>query len=227
MQTSGTYGAAFILNPLRPDDNYAASDFDARHILNANFLFQLPFGKDRQFFNDMNPFAEAVLGGWQFSGVYRFNTGLPAISPFDAAQWATNWNAQSNGVRVRDVQTSINRNTQNLFTDPQAAYNAFRNARPGETGDRNVLRVSGFSNLDLGLSKTFDMPWSENHKLQFRWEVFNVANQQYFAITNVTRTTLGLGQDSDVGEADENFGKVFTDIQGSPRRMQFGLRYTF
>ena len=229
LQTSTTYGAAFILNPLRPDDNYAVSDFDARHVLNANFLFQLPFGKDRQFFNNMNPVAEAILGGWQLSGVYRFNTGLPAISPFDAAQWATNWNAQSNGVRVRNIQTSINRTTQNLFSDPQAAYNSFRNARPGETGDRNVLRDSGYQNLDLGLSKTFNMPWSENHKLQFRWEVFNVANQQYFEvdINNVTRSTLGLGQDSDIGEVDDNFGKVFTDIQGSPRRMQFGIRYTF
>ena len=81
----------------------------------------------------------------------------------------------------------------------------------------------------MGLSKTFNMPWSENHKLQFRWEVFNVANQQYFEvdINNVTRSTLGLGQDSDIGEVDDNFGRVFTDIQGSPRRMQFGIRYTF
>lgn len=227
LQTSGTYGAAFILNPLRPDDNYAYSSFDARHIVNANFIFQLPFGKGRKFFSGMNSVADAFFGGWQMTGVYRWNTGLPASTPFDAAQWATNWNVQSNGVRIRPVNATAVRSTANLFTDPVAAYQSFRNARPGETGDRSVLRAPGFSVMDMGLSKTFNMPWGENHKLQLRWEVFNVTNVQYFAITNVTRGTLGLGQDSDISQPSSDFGQVYTDIQGQPRRMQFGLRYSF
>lgn len=227
LQTAGTYGSAFILNPLRPEDNYSVSDFDVRHIVNANFIFQLPFGKGRQFFSNMNSVADAFLGGWQLTGVYRWNTGLPAQTPFDAAQWATNWNVQSNGVRIRPVNATVVRSTASLFTDAVAAYQSFRNARPGETGDRNVLREPGYSNLDMGLAKTFKMPWGDNHKLQFRWEVFNVTNVQYFAITNVTRGTLGLGQDSDISEPSSDFGKVYTDIQGQPRRMQFGLRYSF
>lgn len=227
LQTSGTFGAAFILNPLRPDDNYAESDFDARHVVNANFIFQLPFGKGRKFFSGMNGIADAFLGGWQMTGVYRWNTGLPIFSPFDAAQWATNWNVQSSGVRVRPVSTSVNRTTANFFADPVAAYKSWRNARPGETGDRNVLRQPGYSNLDLGLGKTFKMPWGDNHKLQFRWEVFNVTNVQYFNADNFTRGTFGLGQDSDISEPSSEFGQVFTSIQGQPRRMQFGLRYSF
>lgn len=227
LQTSGTYGSAFILNPIRPDDNYSASDFDARHILNANFIFQLPFGKGRKYFNGMNSVADAFLGGWQMTGVYRWNTGLPIFSPFDAAQWATNWNVQSSGVRVRPTGTSTNRTTANIFTDPVAAYQSWRNARPGETGDRNVLRLPGFSVMDLGIGKTFKMPWGENHRLQFRWEVFNVTNVQYFNADNFTRGTFGLGQDSNISEPSEEFGQVFTSIQGQPRRMQFGLRYSF
>jgi hypothetical protein len=113
-----------------------------------------------------------------------------------------------------------------MFADPLQAYQSFRNARPGETGDRNVLREPNFSVLDMGLSKTFKMPW-ENHRLQFRWEVFNVTNVQYFAITNITRGTLGLGQDPEISQPSPEFGKVYTDIQGQPRRMQFGLRYSF
>ncbi len=226
LQTSGTYGSSFILNPLRADDNYAVSDFDVRHVVNANFIFQLPFGKGKKFMSNLNSVADAFLGGWQMTGVFRYNTGLPASTPFDAAQWATNWNVQSNGVRTRPVKATAVRSTANLFADPVAAYNSFRNARPGETGDRNILREPGFSVLDMGLSKMFKMPW-ENHSLQFRWEVFNVANTQQFAITNVTRETLGLGQDSDITEPSANFGKVYTDIQGQPRRMQFAVRYSF
>ncbi len=226
------YGSAFILNPLRPDDNYSFSDFDTKHVVNANFVFQVPIGKGKSFFTDMNAFADALFGGWQLAGVYRWNSGLPITAPFDGQQWATNWNVQSNGVRIAPITTTINRNTQSIFVDRQAAFNAFRNARPGETGERNIFRDSSYQSLDLGLSKSFTMPWSENHKLQFRWEVFNVANAQYFFAGNFTRSSWGLGQDPDLCtppacEAEPNFGTVFNGIQGSPRSMQFGLRYTF
>lgn len=227
LQTGDSYGSQFILNPLRQEDNYSVSDFDIRHSVNANFVFQLPIGKGRKWFSDMNSFSDSVLGGWQLSGIYRWNTGLPIFSPFDSAQWATNWNAQSSGVRVNPVRIQVDRNTQNAFADPQAAYNAWRNARAGETGDRNVLRLPGFSTFDLGLGKTFRMPWGENHQLQFRWEVFNVTNTQYFAADEFTRSTWGLQQDSDIGEAATDFGQIFTGIQGVARRMQFGLRYSF
>lgn len=226
LQTSGTYGSAFILNPLRPDDNYALSDFDVRHIVNANFIFEMPFGKGRKFFSNMNSIADAFLGGWQLSGIYRWNTGLPTQTPFDAAQWATNWNVQSNGVRTRPVPAGAVRSTGNLFTDPIAAYQSFRNAKPGESGDRNVLRDPGFSSMDMGLSKSFKMPW-EGHALQFRWEVFNITNTQYFETSNVTRSTLGLGQDPEITQPASDFGRIYTAIQGQPRRMQFGLRYSF
>lgn len=226
LQTSGTYGDAFILNPLRPEDSYAESDFDTRHVINANFIFELPIGKGRKFFSGMNSIADAFFGGWQLTGVYRWNTGLPAQTPFDGAIWATNWNVQSNGVRIRPIKATAVRSTANMFANPVQAYQSFRNARPGETGDRNVLREPNFSVLDLGLSKTFKMPW-ENHRLQFRWEVFNVTNVQYFAITNITRGTLGLGQDPEISQPSPEFGRVYTDIQGQPRRMQFGFRYSF
>lgn len=229
LQTGDSFGSQFILNPLRPQDNYSVSDFDIRHSVNANFIFQLPVGKGRKWFSGAGAFADALIGGWQLSGIARWNTGRPIFSPFDAAQWATNWNAQSSGVRVRDVKIDVDRDTQNAFKDPQAAYNSWRNARPGETGDRNVLRLPGYTNLDLGLSKSFTMPWSEGHTLSFRWEVVNVANRQSFNGDQFTRSTWGLQQDSDLSSSDaaSDFGKVFTSIQGTPRRMQFGLRYSF
>jgi hypothetical protein len=149
--------------------------------------------------------------------------------PVDAAQWATNWNAQSAGTRIRPIQIHVDRNTQNAFADPQDAFNSFRNARPGETGERNALRLPGYSALDLGLSKTFDMPWREGHKLQFRWEVINVLNKQYFNVTgnDLTRSSWGLPQDPETRGAAGDFGRIFSTIQGVPRRMQFGLRYSF
>jgi hypothetical protein len=227
LQTDGSYGGQFLLNPLRPEDQYALSDFDVRHSINANFLFDVPIGRGRAWFGDMNRLADAFAGGWSLSGIFRWNTGQPFSPPFDQAQWATNWNVQSNGFRTGPIDYGVVRDTQNIFADPQAAFNAMRNARPGETGERNTLTGPGFSVLDLGLSKSITMPWSEEQKLQLRWEVFNVTNVQYFAINNITRASYGLPQDPQLGTAGANFGKIMTDIQGVPRRMQFGLRYSF
>ncbi len=228
LQTGGSYGSQFILNPLRQSESYAYSDFDTRHVFNANFIFQVPIGSGRAYFSNMNKIADAFLGGWQLSGVFRANSGLPFSSPFDQAQWATNWNVQSNGTLINPINVGANRSTQNVFADPQAAFKSFRNALPGEAGERNNFRLPGYSNADLGLSKTFKMPYGENHNLQFRWEVFNVLNRQ--ALTTVNgqdRTTYGLPQDPQLGTAPDTFGKILDNIQGKPRSMQFGLRYSF
>lgn len=227
LQTSSTFGNSFILNPLRQSDNYSVSDFDTRHVVNANFIFQVPIGRDRRYFNSMNRYADAVLGGWQLAGIFRWNSGTPFSSPFEAAQWATNWNVQSNGIRLRPVDIRVNRQTQNIFSNPQEAYKSFRNARAGETGDRNVFYGPNYSVMDVGLSKNFSMPWGENHKLQFRVEAFNVTNVQYFQISNYTRTSYALDVDPQLGTAPSEFGKIFNQIQGTPRRLQFGLRYSF
>jgi hypothetical protein len=228
LQTSGAYGTAFVVNALDLRQNRAESDFDVRHIINSNAIWELPVGKGRAFLGSLPGFAEAILGGWQLTGIFRWNSGLPAQTPFDAAQWATNWNAQSNGVRIKDIKANPTKKGEspNLFSDPEAAYQSFRNALPGEVGDRNVFRIPSYIAMDMGLGKTFTMPYSENHKLQFRWEVFNITNTQRLGDLLVTREGLGLAQDPDLGTPPPVFGN-FTGIQGSPRVMQFGLRYNF
>ena len=234
LQASSSYGTAFIVNALSPDDNYASSDFDARHIINANWVVGLPFGRGKRFLTDASGFVEQALGGWQTTGIFRWNSGLPIQTPFDCCVWATNWNVQSNGVRVQPVQSSPTRNgengTPNVFSDPTAVYRSFRPARPGEVGDRNVLRAPGYISLDMGLYKSFKMPW-EGHSLQFRWEVFNVTNTQRF--DGLTISDLSLGSDPFLGgNPNSDFGR-FTSTQTplnetkAGRVMQFALRYQF
>jgi hypothetical protein len=228
LQTSGAFGTAFIVNPLDLRQNRAVSDFDVRHIVNSNAIWELPVGKGRSYLTDLPGYADAFLGGWQLTGIFRWNSGAPVQTPFDAAQWATNWNVQSNGVRIRDIKANPTKKGEspNLFGDPKAAYQSFRNALPGEVGDRNIFRLPSYITLDMGLGKTFTMPYNDGHKLQFRWEVFNVTNTQRLGDLLVTREGLGLSQDPDLSTPPPVFGN-FTGIQGSPRVMQFALKYNF
>ena len=226
IQTSGVFGAAFIHNALRPEDNRSVSDFDARHIVNFNSVWEVPIGKGQSFFSGMNSVVDAFLGGWQLSSVIRYNTGFPITDGFvDIAGWPTNWNARSSVTRTRAVSTSPTRNgtngVPNLFSDPVAAYQSFRVAAPGETGDRNVLRYPSYIVMDMGLAKSFKMPWSETHKVQIRGEVFNLTNTQKFTTAD---TIFGL--DPFKSNPQDSFGN-FSAIQGEPRIFQFALRYDF
>ncbi len=230
-----------IRNPIDPDLEYSVSNFDVRHNFNANWLLSLPFGKGRKFFGDAPSVVDGLIGGWQLTGITRFNTGLPAGTPRDI-QWATNWQTQSDGVRVRDIESSPSANVAdpsgaatglrpNLFANPLEAYRSFRNARAGEVGDRNLstIRAPRYFVLDAGLSKSFRLGYAEGHQLQFRWEVFNVTNTQPFGVI------AGLSLQPDPFNAtlpSANFGR-FSGSQtpvGEPRPgrvMQFALRYSF
>ena len=229
LQQDSLFGySSLILNPLSPSLTRSVSDFDVRHIFNANAIWQIPIGRGKRFLGDAPSVVNGILGGWQISGIFRANSGLPVRPPIDQAQWATNWNTQSFGVRVRPIESSPSfdaSNGPNLFSDPDAAYRSFRNARAGEVGDRNSLRLPGYWTLDMGLAKSFTMPWSENHKLQIRAEAFNVTNTQHMGTIQLGRV-FGLDIDPELTDPQPNFG-TFSAIQGTPRVVQFGFRYSF
>ena len=246
LQSDFGFGSAnnsgpFIENPIRQGSNYGNSDFDIRHLINASAVWEMPFGKGRVFMNTDNRALQAVLGGWQLAGIFRWNTGLPVGSPFDDARWATNWNVQANVTPTAPIHNCSTRvgtpspggtGSPKLFggsgCDITAIYQGFRNAYPGETGPRNYLRYPGYANVDLGLAKTINMPWSEKQQLQLRWDVFNVANHQSFGLIDLSRTGIGVARDPLLRglNAPDNWSN-FTQIQGQPRVMQIGARFSF
>lgn len=243
VQTGGGFGALFIQNPILQDDWYGNSDFDIRHLINANSIWELPFGRGRKYFSGANNLADAAIGGWRLSGIMRWNSGLPISTPFDDARWATNWNVQSNTFRTRDFQACPDRgglNAPKLFgCDPTGIYRSLRNARPGESGERNTLRLPGYFSLDVGLAKKFKMPW-EGHTLEVRLEAFNITNTQRMGALTGGRTGYGVGLDPGGAPFGCSGNACVTDplipptvwsnfsgIQGKPREMQFGAIYRF
>jgi hypothetical protein len=197
----------------------SVSDFDTTHQINSNWVLELPFGRGRRLAHNAHGVVEALLGGWQTSGILRWTTGFP-VNVYNGYTWPTNWQVEGNAMlRGAAPATHTTKNpdgTVNMFRNPSAALAAFRNPIPGEGGERNVIRGDGYYGLDVGLEKRWKMPYAENHSLQFRWEVFNVPNATRFNVqSNPPEIDLAT-----------QFGK-YTGLLTNPRVMQFALRYEF
>lgn len=109
-----------------------------------------------------------------------------------------------------------------------AAYQSYRTSYPGETGQRNILRAPGYVALDMGLSKVLTMPWSEKQQLALRWEVFNVTNTQHLTGADANNSNLAVDPDAALNnlQPPPDWSNL-TKIQGTPRVMQIGIRYSF
>lgn len=215
-----------VIKPWQPKALRAPSDFDLTHQFNANWIAELPVGRGRWIGGNVGKGVDAIIGGWQLSGLARWTSGFP-IGVSNGAQWPTNWELSGFATQIAPVTTGKFKGTDssgkgyvNLFGNPTTAANVissdFRPDFPGEVGNRNTLRGDGFAGLDLGLSKRWKMPYKESHSLTFRWDVFNALNLTRFDIQSLN---LSLTNSS-------NFGN-YTGLLTNPRVMQFALRYEF
>ena len=207
-----------IINSWDPGAMRGVSDYDAKHQFNANWIAELPFGKGKALGSNAHGALEAIIGGWQLSGLYRMTSGLP-LNVFGGFNWPTNWQLGGNAFLTGPVQTGTFKNpdgTVSIFKNGPAAINSFTAPFPGDSGARNQIRGQGFFNIDMGLAKRWKMPWAESQSLQFRWEVFNVTNTTRFDVQSVAPEL----------DISSTFGN-YTGLLTNPRVMQFALRYEF
>lgn len=106
------------------------------------------------------------------------------------------------------------------FANAADAITFFRRALPGEQGVRNIFRGDGYFNIDLSLSKAFRIGIAD-HRLRFRWDVFNATNAAKFDVGNNLTNTPDLA-----GFGRYNNTLATCDAQAG-RCMQFALRYEF
>jgi Carboxypeptidase regulatory-like domain len=213
--------ASQVINSWAPNQLRAVSDFDTRHQINANWVYEMPFGRGRRFGSGMGKIGNAVIGGWGLSGIIHWTSGLP-FSMGSGAGWSTNWELMGEAVPIANPgKVGVHRDSngdptmwQDVSTTGQA-YTSFRFPYPGESGTRNELRGPGFFELDDGLWKSWN--FSEEKSLKFSWEVFNVTNAVRFdAAQSANQFNLTGG----------NFG-TYSNTLSKPRVMQFSLRFQF
>ena len=221
-ERTGAY-TDFIVNSWNPFQMKSYSDFDMRHVVNANWIVELPFGRGKKWGGNWGGFLNNLLGGWQISGLWRMTSGLPA-SIGNGGTWPTNWNVPGYATQVGPTpEQGVFKNAlapdgtsgPNVFKDPITAIEAWGHSWAGESGQRNGVRGDGYFTIDMGLAKRFFLPM-EGHSVQFRWEVFNITNTPRF---DVGASLWSLGQGA-------SFGK-YNYMLTNPRVMQFALRYEF
>jgi len=228
---SGGGSFSDILNTWKPKLNRGNSDFDTRGLLTMDWVYVLPFGRGKAVLGSANRVVDAVAGGWQWSGINRWSSGLP----FSLSEpgWSTDWQIESFGVATGPVKMrrhfdgngnpqffdnadAINNDIATGGVNPAGVSGPAGNVRlpyPGEAGDRNNLRGDGYFDIDSGLNKSWK--FGEIGTLKFGWEVYNVTNTVRF-----DPASIGSGL------TNGNLG-VASALLTAPRRMQFSLRYDF
>jgi hypothetical protein len=211
---------SIIQSSYDPRLNRASSDFDTRHLVTADWVYRLPFGRGKAFGNGVGRLGDALIGGWQFSGLGRWTSGLP-FQVIDDSRWTTNWSYSAYMVQtgpIKQAKTIIGGNP-NAFADPAGALSNMRLPYAGEAGQRNQFRGDGYFGIDAGLGKTWKT--FESQTLEFKWEVFNVTNAVRFNVASINNA-----QSQSVAPGAVTFGN-YTGTLLNPRVMQFSLRYSF
>jgi hypothetical protein len=184
---SGGINYSQIMNTWQPNQLYGPSDYDVRHQINANFVWDLPIGTGKQFFSGAGRVMNELIGGWQTSGIVRWTSAFP-FAMNNGAYYPTNWDIQGYGQQISKIPSRAGaRGTlTQRFADPKAVFASFDHALPGESGSRNPLRGDGFFDWDEGVNKTFGI--TERIKFIVRWDMFNVTNSVRFDPQSISST---------------------------------------
>ncbi|HEY2548717.1 MAG TPA: hypothetical protein VGI46_21760, partial [Candidatus Acidoferrum sp.] len=194
----------------------ASSDFDARHIVSGDYIYDLPVGRGRTVLQDAPRWLDAVIGGWTCSGIVTYRTGYPFTINTGAfpTDFTLDAPAVVTGPLKSGIHTDANGNLQ-YFANPTAALSNISFPYAGGVGNRNAAVGPGFFDMDMGVSKSFQMPWSDKQRLKFRWDSFNTFNHPSFN-----------GPASATLSSTSSFG-IINSTASTPRVSQFALRYEF
>jgi carboxypeptidase family protein len=209
-------------DPFNRKGDRGRSGFDIRHNFVANVVYELPFGRGRQF------------GSWQISAIAHVHSNVPftPVLGFDNA----------------NLQSLLTSERPDLVGDPYKGFcptgfrvgtpscwfnpTAFALPPPGDfgTAGRNLLRGPGFAQFDLALEKGFKL--GEGMKITLGAEAYNLLNRPNFAVPSNTQSPLTLGGNGDAifkdiaGGLSNNVGRIFSTV-GTARQIQLDARFSF
>lgn len=192
-------------DPFNMRADYSRASIDIRHLFNLSYVYDLPFGRNRQFGANWGKAADLVLGGWTLDGFVRTQTGRP----YNVTLGRDNANVGRTYQRP-----DVSRDPNNGPKTPAQWFDksVFTAPAPFTYGSAGAFLVEGDGRLyvDISLGKRFFV--TEKHYFELRGEFYNMPN------------TVRLG-DPNTNFSSSAFGAVTSATDA--RQIQFGLRYSF
>jgi len=198
------------------------ADFDVRHNFTTSVIWMVPAGKGRRWLGNSSGILNALLGGWELSGIGMARTGLPLNVTLSRSASALP-NGINSGQRPNVVpgQPLYPANqSPTLWLNPYA-FTTPANGTWGNAG-RNILRAPGIWQADTSLEKRFRL--TERSSISFRADVFNIFNRAQLGNPSAKWTPPSSGTTFGQITGPYTTSAVGT---GTPRQMQFMLRLSF
>ncbi len=194
--------------------DYSISAHDIPHDFVTNLIWEIPVGRDGAVGSNMSKALDAVIGGWQVSGIVRFGSGVPINVRAPNTLGVYGYSVKRTNITSEEAVKLGNPTPERWFnTDAFSAPGQFEIGRaPRYFGTlRNRINTNG----DISLSKFFE--FTETFRAQLRGEFFNITNTPTFGLpTAGGQVTLGSGA----------FGTVNRSFR-PPRQIQLALRLMF
>lgn len=234
-----TNAAVGVMIPDNIFNEKGLSNFDIRHNLVLNVLYELPFGKG------LHGVSRQIVRGWGIGSIATFASGVPFTAENSAnrsqnklsgASFADRPNLApgaspnpTSGVSrgcfpltPNEIKPGTPVGTPTRYFDPCA----FVPQPLGTFGNlgRNTLIGPGIAEVDFSISKHFQI--AEGKELQFRAECFNLANHPNFQAPTLNFRRIFNG--AAVGQlSGPSVGVLTSPTTTSSRQIQFGLKLIF
>ena len=208
--------------------------YDLTHVIKGYVTYILPFGRGQRWLPDKSGFVNGLVGGWQLSGLVRYNTGQPLHIGVPNPYWplwgnfypvfhATGVFGPFSPSGFSGVDAANNPSyyypyfSKSIATSPIGSNTSSVSFAPGGAYDTN-LRCPGQAMENASLLKYLYFGEDGRYQLSMRVEFYNLFNRHTYHVVGCDGTVTSIG--------DANFAAV-TGVNSSPRTGQFGVRFTF
>jgi hypothetical protein len=196
---SKSLDAINFLNPGDAKPWYGLSNGDYPQLLAVYGIYELPFGRGKPYFSNVNPIVKHIISGFQLNGTYRIQSGQPIT--FASSD------ILAQGASYSDIGNVKNKSLTQWFNT--GAIDTSSNDQLEDAVNRfplryNNVRQDNLDTLNLGAERKFHI-W-ENVETDFKCEAINALNHPVFSGPNTSPTSTSFGRISGVG----NQGRVVT-----------------
>jgi len=244
-------GVSNFLYGVAPRSSYGPDDMNRNHVWVLNAVYELPFGKGKQFASNANRVLDAFIGGWQVNSTTNWSGGLPFTpsvgecsfihdtgpcipdkhGSFQLGVGPLQHPASGNpfrqyftpvsGLAYDPASLTVGTDTCSLPRPTSGPFSLPACGSNGQVG-RNSLRGPRHFGDDMSIAKNFTV--TERVKMQFRMDAFNVFNHPILGFSSQDFAATGGG----CVDCSGNNGQI-RDIENGTtmRELQFGLKLTF